>query len=138
MLRRILVPIDGTDHSWRALEYACALVSLSGGSLVIMTVTSGGQAQPVIAADGDCLYAQIGDEVLDAAHAMMLAKNIACSYLLATGCDIAENILHTALEEKCDGIVLGNRGMGISEGLFRSSVSRVVLEGAEVPVTIVK
>ncbi|WP_462339635.1 universal stress protein, partial [Phascolarctobacterium succinatutens] len=23
MLKRILVPIDGTEHSWRALEYAC-------------------------------------------------------------------------------------------------------------------
>lgn len=138
MLRRILVPIDGTDYSWRALEYACALVSLSGGSLVVMTVSSGQHTQPVVAADGDCLYAQIGDEVLDSAHAMMLAKNIDCTYLLENGGNIAENILQTVQEEKCDGIVLGSRGMGVLEGLFRSSVSQVVLEGATVPVTIVK
>lgn len=120
------------------MEYACALVSLSGGSLVVMTVSSGHHAQPVVAADGDCLYAHIGDEVLDSAHAMMLAKNIDCTYLLENGGNIAENILQTVQEEKCDGIVLGSRGMGVLEGLFRSSVSQVVLEGATVPVTIVK
>ena len=49
MLRRILVPIDGTESSWRALEYACELVRLSGGSLVVMTVAKGQQAEPVLA-----------------------------------------------------------------------------------------
>lgn len=120
------------------MEYACALVSLSGGSLVIMTVSSTMHTQPVIAAEGDCLYAKIGDEVLDSAHMMMMTKNIDCTYLLENGGNIAENILQTVQDEKCDGIVLGSRGMGMLESLFRSSVSQGVLEGATVPVTIVK
>lgn len=138
MLQRVLVPIDGTEYSWRALEYACGLVSLSGGELVIMTVTEEGRKQPVIEVDGDCLYAQIGDEVLDAARALMLGKNINCMYLLENSSDVAESILRTVEDEKCDAVVIGSRGLGFLESIFRNSVSQVVLEKIAVPVTIVK
>ncbi|WP_419577600.1 universal stress protein, partial [Phascolarctobacterium succinatutens] len=40
--------------------------------------------------------------------------------------------------QDCDGLVLGSRGMGVLEGLFRNSVSSVIAENADVPVTIVK
>lgn len=138
MLKRILVPIDGTEHSWRALEYACELVSYTRGSLVVMTVLSGRMKQHIVEFGSDCLYVQMGDEVLDAAHAILSGKNIDCTYLLENDNDIAESILRAVGEQECDGIVLGSRGMGVLEGLFRNSVSSVVVENADVPVTIVK
>lgn len=138
MLKRILVPIDGTEHSWRALEYACELVSYTRGSLVVMTVLSGRMKQHIVEFGSDCLYVQMGDEVLDAAHAVLSGKNIDCTYLLENDNDIAESILRAADEQECDGIVLGSRGMGVLEGLFRNSVSSVIVENANVPVTIVK
>lgn len=138
MLKRILVPIDGTEHSWRALEYACELVSYTRGSLVIMTVVSGRMKQHIVEFGSDCLYVQMGDEVLDAAHAILSGKNIDCTYLLENDNDIAESILRAVDEQECDGIVLGSRGMGVLEGLFRNSVSSVIVENANVPVTIVK
>ena len=138
MLRRILVPIDGTDYSWRALEYACELVSYTRGSLVVMTVVSGRRLQPVMEVDVDCLRAQIGDELLEAAYVMLSGKNVDCTYILENDSNIAESILRAAEEQKCDGIVLGSRGMGVLEGLFRSSVSQAVVENATVPVTIIK
>ena len=138
MLKRILVPIDGTEHSWRALEYACELVSYTRGSLVIMTVVSGRMKQHIVEFGSDCLYVQMGDEVLDAAHAILSGKNIDCTYLLENDNNIAESILRAADEQDCDGIVLGSRGMGVLEGLFRNSVSSVIVENADVPVTIVK
>lgn len=134
MFKRLLVPIDGTDYSLRALEYACELVSLSGGSLVIMTVTSGDIH--AFAFDGG--IGHIGDEVLDSAYEMLQGKNIACTYLLERDGDVAEHILLAVREERCDGIVLGSRGLGVVEGFFRSSVSQSVVENADVPVTIVK
>lgn len=138
MLRRILVPIDGTDYSWRALEYACELVSYTRGSLVVMTVVSGRRLQPVMEVDVDCLRAQIGDELLEAAYVMLSGKNVDCTYILENDSNIAESILRAVSEQKCDGIVLGSRGMGVLEGLFRSSVSQAVVENATVPVTIIK
>lgn len=138
MLKRILVPIDGTEHSWRALEYACELVSYTRGSLVIMTVVSGRMKQHIVEFGSDCLYVQMGDEVLDAAHAILSGKNIDCTYLLENDNNIAESILRAVDEQECDGIVLGSRGMGVLEGLFRNSISSVIVENADVPVTIVK
>ena len=138
MLKRILVPIDGTEHSWRALEYACELVSYTRGSLVVMTVLSGRMKQHIVEFGSDCLYVQMGDEVLDAAHAILSGKNIDCTYLLENDNDIAESILRAVGEQESDGIVLGSRGMGVLEGLFRNSVSSVIVENADVPVTIVK
>jgi len=138
MLKRILVPIDGTEHSWRALEYACELVSYTHGSLVVMTVLSSRMKQHIVEFGSDCLYVQMGDEVLDAAHAILSGKNIDCTYLLENDNEIAESILRAVDEQECDGIVLGSRGMGVLEGLFRNSVSSVIVENANVPVTIVK
>lgn len=140
MLRRILVPIDGTDYSWRALEYACELAGYTHGSLVVMTVVSGRRLQPVpvMEVDGDCLRAQLGDELLEAAYVMLSGKNVDCTYILENDSDIAESILRCTSEQRCDAIVLGSRGLGALEGLFRSSVSQAVVENATVPVTIIK
>lgn len=138
MLKRVLVAIDGSDHSWRALEYACSLVKLSGGDLVIMTVATRNKPVPVLFADGDCMTAQIGDEVLDAARSVMRGQKINCSYLLERGGNIAEHILQAEKSEDCDAIVLGSRGFGMLEGLFKNSVSQAIVEGADVPVIVVK
>ena len=120
------------------MEYACELVSYTRGSLVVMTVLSGRMKQHIVEFGSDCLYVQMGDEVLDAAHAILSGKNIDCTYLLENDNDIAESILRAVDEQECDGIVLGSRGMGVLEGLFRNSVSNVIAENADVPVTIVK
>jgi nucleotide-binding universal stress UspA family protein len=138
MLNRVLVAIDGSDYSWRALEYACSLVKLSGGSLVIMTVARKKAAVPVLFTDGDCMTAQIGDEVLDAARSVMAGHDINCSYLLEHGGKIPELILRAEKSENCDAIVLGSRGFGALEGLFKNSVSQVIVEHADVPVIVVK
>ena len=101
MLKRILVPIDGTEHSWRALEYACELVSYTRGSLVVMTVVSGRMKQHIVEFGSDCLYAQMGDEVLDAAHAILSGKNIDCTYLLENDNNIAEYSAKALTKASC-------------------------------------
>ena len=138
MLKRILVPIDGTEYSWRALEYASALARLSSGSLVVMTVSKKDTPVPIVFTGEDCLVAQIGNEVLDVARAIMSGQGVECSYLLEQDSSITESILHTEKVEKCDTIVLGSRGFGTLEGLFKGSVSQVIVESAQVPVIVVK
>lgn len=140
MLKRILVPIDGTEYSWRALEYAIGLAKLSGGSLVIMTVAHEEVFSPamILHNRGDCLVAQIGNEVLDAARVIMRGNGIEASYLLEKDGDIAEHILRIEKSEQCDAIVIGSRGFGILEGILKRSVSQSVFENADVPVIVIK
>ena len=49
MLKHILVPVDGTDYSWRSLDYAADLAALSGGELFIVTIVREGGKDVVIA-----------------------------------------------------------------------------------------
>ena len=137
MLKKILVPIDGTEYSWRAMEYAASLAKLSGGHLVILTVVKPGikavggaplEEELVYSANGPVM--QIGNEVLGAAKHLMDKQEIPCDYLLAIG--------SRAAEENCDSIVIGSRGFGALEGLLKSSVSKTVIEESELPVIVIK
>lgn len=138
MLKRILVPIDGTEYSWRALDYAVALAKMSGGMLIVMTVTKKELLHTVIVNNGDCMLGQIGNEVLDAARCMLRNSGIEAEFRLEEGNSVAEKILRAEKSENCDAIIIGSRGFGMLEGLFKNSVSQLVVENADVPVTIVK
>ena len=50
----------------------------------------------------------------------------------------AEEIAAAAEALRCDGIVMGHRGMGMLKSLVMGSVSEHVLRLANVPVTLVK
>lgn len=111
---------------------------LSGGRLVVMTVAKEELFIPAIIHQGDCLVAQIGNEVLDAARAIIRGSGVEASYLLEKDGDIAEQILRIEKSEHCDTIVIGSRGFGLLEGIFKRSVSQQVFENADVPVIVVK
>ena len=38
MLKKLLVAIDGTEYSWRALEYAIGIAKMAESELVVLTV----------------------------------------------------------------------------------------------------
>lgn len=138
MLKRILVPVDGTEYSWRALDYAMALAKMSNGRLIIMTVAKKELFATAIQQQGDCLVGQIGDEVLDAARSLVRGSGVEAEYLLDHGSNVAEKILRAEKTENCDAIVIGSRGFGMLEGLFKNSVSQIIVENADIPVTVVK
>ena len=133
MLKKILVPIDGTEYSWRAMD------------LVILTVVKPGikavggaplEEELVYSANGPVM--QIGNEVLGAAKHLMDKQEIPCDYLLAIGSRAAEEIIKLSRRENCDSIVIGSRGFGALEGLLKSSVSKTVIEESELPVIVIK
>lgn len=145
MLKKILVPIDGTEYSWRALEYAASLAKISLGELVVLTVTKPGSKdlsgmpideEFVYSADGPVM--QVGNEVLGAAKLLIDEQDIPCDYLLAVGGKPAEEIIRLCKRENCDTIVIGSRGFSVLEGLLKNSISQVVVEDASVPVIVIK
>ena len=145
MLKKILVPIDGTEYSWRAMEYAASLAKLSGGQLIILTVVKPGinaiggaplEEELVYSANGPVM--QFGNEVLGAAKLLMDKQATPCDYLLAVGSRPAEEIVKLGKRENCDSIVIGSRGFGALEGLLKNSVSKTVLAEASVPVIVIK
>lgn len=74
MLKKLLVAIDGTEYSWRALEYAIGIAKMAESELVVLTVARDGlQHTPQLPLEGELAgdvngpAMQIGNEVLGAA-----------------------------------------------------------------------
>ena len=112
---RILLPVDGSEHSMHAVAHAVSLVR-EGGEIVVATVL------PPI------------PNVMD-----VIAKdNIACREKIVLHTSTAEGIIETAEDMKCDLIVMGSRGRSDIEGLLLGSVTHKVLTLATVPVLVVR
>ena len=54
MLKKLLVAIDGTEYSWRALEYAIGIAKMAESELVVLTVAREGlQHTPQLPLEGE-------------------------------------------------------------------------------------
>lgn len=145
MLKKLLVAIDGTEYSWRALEYAMGIAKLNNAEMVVLTVAKDGlQHTPQLPLESELAGTvnepamQIGNDVLGAAKHMVDQQQIPCSYTLVIGSRPAPEIIKCCRKEHCDTIIIGTRGFGAIEGLFKNSVSQTVIENASVPVIVIK
>jgi nucleotide-binding universal stress UspA family protein len=150
MIKKIIVPIDGSEHSDRALDYALDLAEKYSAEIKLLSV-----AQPVVAT-GPMFLTQtmlspasttMYVKEIEAAHEKMLANafkkaketkpNINISKQLVNGRP-ADKIVEIANEEKFDVIVMGSRGTGGIKEFFLGSLSDRVADEARCPVLLVK
>ncbi|MGH3153403.1 MAG: universal stress protein [Streptosporangiaceae bacterium] len=136
----ILVGVDGSGHSQRALEWAAKEAALRNTSLTVVTVL-----QAVAGWWGGALHYQ-GDDALvhKAAEAAKAATDTALAslgdakpasvHVTAVEGFPAEEIINAGAE--ADMIVLGSRGGGGFARMLLGSVSSQVAEHADVPVLI--
>jgi nucleotide-binding universal stress UspA family protein len=136
----ILVGVDGSGHSQRALEWAAKEAALRQTSLTVLTVR-----QAVADVWGGTLHFQ-GDE--SAVEKARVAAQAETDSVLSTLGDArpesvtvkatqgipAEEILNEGVD--ADMIVLSSRGGGGFARLLLGSVSSTVVEHAKVPVMI--
>ena len=118
---RILLPVDGSEHSMHAVAHAVSLVR-EGGEIVVATVLP-----PIPNVIGG-----------DARKDVIAKDNIACREKIVLHTSTAEGIIETAEDMKCDLIVMGSRGRSDIEGLLLGSVTHKVLTLATVPVLVVR
>ena len=150
MINKILVPIDGSEHSDRVLNYALDLAEKYSAEIKLLSV-----AQPVVAT-GPMFLTQpmlppastaIYVKGIEVAHEKMLAEafkkaketkpNINSSKQLVNGRP-ADKIVEIANEGNFDLIVMGSRGAGGIKEFFLGSVSDRVADEARCPVLLVK
>jgi len=137
----ILVGIDGSAHSQRALEWAAKEAALRHVSLTVLTVHQavrgfwggtlhyGGdesltdKAREAAQAETDKVLSGLGADARPASVTVKAVEGIPAEAILDEGHD-------------ADQIVLGSRGGGGFSRLLLGSVSSTVVEHAQVPVTI--
>jgi len=140
-LEKILVPVDGSPHSRRALEIACSISEKFEGQIYVLHVVpmiSSPTPYGDVAADQPYLaLEEAGEKILQ--DCKKFAKDLGCDVeiLIARG-DPAEQIINTAIESNVDLVVMGRRGIGGIKRLLLGSVSDKVVQHLDCPVLLVK
>ncbi len=145
MFKKILVPVDGSEGSWRALNAAVELGSKFGSELCVVNVIQPYNNAALLAvpldhatvSQGNSELEKIGDKVLEMAQERLASYPGEVKFNLEVG-HPSERIIAMAKKNEVDTIVIGSRGLsGIAE-FFLGSVSSKVSQYATVPVLIVK
>lgn len=141
MFRNILVAVDGSENSDRALDMAVKLAKGKNSRLVILHVaqSSMGTRTMVSAQMNDTLL-EIGRTVINTYKEKLEknGKNLRKIKTLLKQGDAAQRIIETTQAEHCDLIVIGRRGVGTFKQLLLGSVSQKVSSHTSCPVLIVR
>jgi nucleotide-binding universal stress UspA family protein len=130
---RVLVATGGSPWSDIAVEHAIALSQAHHFELILLHVIPRkrwGRSQEPNAADE-------GTSILALAESRAEAAGVAFRSILTHG-DISSNIAETAVEQDCQSIILGSRGLGGWKRLMIGSISNAVAVKAAMPVLVVK
>jgi nucleotide-binding universal stress UspA family protein len=150
LIKNILVPIDGSEHSNNALKFALDLAEKYSAKLTLISVAqpvvvTGPMfiTQPMMPPTSTAMYVQ----AIESAHKKMLEEtykkvktekpDLEISKKLIDGRP-ADRIVEIADKENFDLIVMGSRGVGGVKKFFLGSVSDRVADEAHCPVLIVK
>jgi nucleotide-binding universal stress UspA family protein len=146
MLKKILVPVDGSDTAFDALKFAMVIGEKFDSELVVVNVevpydyTKLPKRQPKNQLEAEEMErAPKEPSVLDKAKSITDAAGYEKVMILKTvGIDPAERISEVVTQREIDMVVMGNRGMGAVAGFFIGSVSAKVYQEVNCPVIIVK
>ena len=139
---KILVPVDGSDTSSRALKHAHDLAKQMAkpAKLVVVAVDDAlfpGVERKIGAEAARQHHAGNFERMLGPARKALARSKVECAYLeIVDG--IADGILSAIGRQKADLVVMGSRGNGAIKGTLLGSVSMKVLANSTVPVTIVR
>ena len=147
MYKKILLPIDGSEQSERAGEYAISSADINGADIIVLNVIDTYYLKSIPQQDLreklDKQFRKEGKEVVEKFEKKIEdeqcagnCKNIKLITMIKEG-KPEDVILKTADEEGVDHIVIGKSGKhGIEKFLVGSTTERVV-RGAKVPVNVI-
>jgi nucleotide-binding universal stress UspA family protein len=144
LFKKILVPLDGSEHSNHALEKAIQIAKKFEGKITLIHVYS---KYPIMIAQGYA-HLEVIPQLIDAARKAgtkilvdgqrkVKAANLKVTTLLEEGHAVDE-ILKTCKKGKFDLIIMGARGISTIKEIFLGSVSHGVTMHSQCPVLIIK
>ncbi|HXW12433.1 MAG TPA: universal stress protein [Nitrososphaeraceae archaeon] len=141
MFSKVLVPIDGSDNSFRALDAALLLSEKLGAKVTAIHVM---EDIPVLHIQSEKLLRQLLDAYKKESQKILLKcseisarKGLSIDTKLLQG-NAGSIILDFCEKEKYDTIVMGSRGMGKFKELVLGSVSNKVIHHSSCPVMIIR
>lgn len=140
-MKSVLVPVDGSECSLRAVQYLIA-AHAEGRSprvhlLNVQMGITGDVSQFVSRSDIKDYRQEHSDEALRPARALLDQAGIPYEMHVEVG-HVADSITRSAEKLQCDHIVMGTRGRSALAELLVGSTSLRVLHQTHLPVVLIK
>jgi nucleotide-binding universal stress UspA family protein len=137
MLDKVLLAVDGSDYSRKAIPLAIDLAKKSNGNVVVLhvrehTVDRGGTWELEEETEADRIVTEVCRQIEEAGVAVR--KEVRRSLLG----HVARAIVDAAEDEGRDLIVMGSRGLSDLRGLLLGSVTHKVLQLSSRPVLVAR
>jgi nucleotide-binding universal stress UspA family protein len=136
MFETVLFPIDQSRESREAVDTVAGVVKTHGSRLILLSVVEDSEEPPATAADREMTSVEAIAKLLSEAKALFQTQGIAAEIIEREGkpaftiCDVADE-LNASL------IIMGCRGLGLTEEGVAESVTNRVINLSPCPVLIV-
>jgi nucleotide-binding universal stress UspA family protein len=124
---KILVPVDGSAYSMKAVETACDLAKAQAPASLVITAVA---IQMPMLEEGVYIAEKmkvLAEAALVKGKEVAQAKGVTPEVILATGVSPADEIVRVAKDQQVDLIVIGSRGLaGKTRSFLGSTASQVV------------
>ena len=141
MFTNILVPVDGSDNSYRALDAALLFSEKLGSNITVVHVM---EQVPITHIGSEKLlsefleaYKKENQDILSKCSEIATQKGLTIKTLLLQG-NPASVILDYSKQEKFDLLIMGSRGMGKFKELILGSVSNKIVHHSPCAVLLIR
>lgn len=134
----ILVPLDGSKYSEKALLHACDVAKNYHSRLILLHVVE--KTFPINFLDRKeylGILRKFGNKVLIKAKETTTKKGLDSKIIMKEG-NITNEIIKTAKKEQCNLIIVGSKGLGAAARFFLGSVSNKLANDSPCPILIIK
>lgn len=134
----ILVPLDGSKYSEKALLHACEMAKIYQSNLILLYVV---EKSPTINLLDRAEYLKIlrkfGNNVLIRGKKISTLKGVDSKIIMKEG-NITNEIVKLAKKEQCNLIVVGSKGLGATARFFLGCISSKLASNSPCSIFIVK
>ena len=137
-IKKILVPLDGSDNSFRGLDAAIHMARQCQATITGLYVLGLSKPKPNDPIGPlEKILLNNAQKIMKKAKLRAAKKGILFNDRVSYG-DEDKRIVDIAEKKNFDLIVIGSRGMGAAKEMFLGSTSNYVLHKSKKPVLIVK
>ena len=137
-IKNILVPLDGSKYSEKALLHACDMAKNYQSHLILLYVVEKSISINLLDRNEYLkVLRKFGNNVLIKAKKTTTRQGMDSKIIMKEG-NITNEIIKLAKKEQCNLIIVGSKGLGATLRFFLGSVSNKLANNAPCSILIVK
>ncbi|MFB5605948.1 MAG: universal stress protein [Nitrosarchaeum sp.] len=134
----ILVPLDGSKYSEKALLHGCNLAKNFQSHLILLYVVEKSLSINLLDKKEYLeILRKFGNKVLIKGKNITIQQGVNSKIIIKEG-NIANEIIKLAKNEKCNLIIIGSKGLGATARFFLGSISNKLANNSPCSILIIK